>query len=276
MANAMKALPEYREVMAKLSQHMHISHQCMDLFKELGLLNLSDLEQTLATGKDEDGRVPKLNDLVDLVEDELRAAPDALTRLRLLGILIVSQDGIRSKDKDRLLTAARFTPKAARTLQNLQKMDCPLIQRKESSKLRSIFGQRAASSSLNESESEYSSSRYVCLLKSIMQKMSENSLSIEEFPSVVPMPDMGSSSGTAASARRGGTATSRWAKQPSGSNRSGGKGGGTRQIVFVAGGVCYSELRATSEMSNTSDKEFIIGGTRFVNPRQFVRELSTL
>ena len=139
MANAMKALPEYREVMSKLSQHMHISHQCMDLFNKASLLNLSELEQTLATGKDENGRTPKVSELVDLVEEELKSSPDALTRLRLLGIFIVSQKGIRSRDKDRLLTAARLNPKAARTLQNLQKMGCPLIQKTESSKLNSIL-----------------------------------------------------------------------------------------------------------------------------------------
>ena len=139
MANAMKKLPEYREVMSKLSQHMHIAHQCMDLFNKAGLMGLSELEQTLATGKDENGRTPKVSELVDLVEKELMSADDALTRLRLLGIFIVSQRGIRSRDKDRLLRAARLNPKAARTLQNLQKMGCPLIQRTESSKLKSIL-----------------------------------------------------------------------------------------------------------------------------------------
>ena len=80
-----------------------------------------------------------MSELVNLVEEELKTSADALTRLRLLGIFIVSQKGIRNRDKDRLLTAARLNPKAARTLQNLQKMGCPLIQKTESSRLNSIL-----------------------------------------------------------------------------------------------------------------------------------------
>ena len=55
MAKALKALPEYREIMSKLSQHMQIAHQCMDAFGSQGLLELSELEQTLATGKTDEG-----------------------------------------------------------------------------------------------------------------------------------------------------------------------------------------------------------------------------
>jgi len=41
MAKALKALPEYREIMSKLSQHMQIAHQCMDVFNAQGLLDLA-------------------------------------------------------------------------------------------------------------------------------------------------------------------------------------------------------------------------------------------
>ena len=45
--------------MAKLSQHMHIAHECMSEFNKQGLLDLSGLEQTMATGVDESGKAPK-------------------------------------------------------------------------------------------------------------------------------------------------------------------------------------------------------------------------
>lgn len=146
-------------------------------------------------------------------------------------------------------------------------------------------GQRAAASGRNDAESEYSTSRYVCLLKMIMQEMNEGTLSLEEYPSVVPMPDEGSSSGTAASARnrqsisgsarRDTSRASRWSRQeakPVKRNTY----SGARQIVFMAGGLCYSEIRSVYEVMESGEKEFIVGGTRFLNPRQFARELSTL
>eukprot|EP00957_Ditylum_brightwellii_P211611 15366378-Ditylum_brightwellii.AAC.1 len=58
MANALKDLPEYHDVMSKLSQHMHISHQCIEIFNWQTLLDMSELEQTLATGKNDIGNAP--------------------------------------------------------------------------------------------------------------------------------------------------------------------------------------------------------------------------
>jgi len=128
MASALKALPEYREVMDKLSQHMHLSHQCMEIFNKKGLLELAEVEQTLATGKTEEGRVPKLNELVDMVEEQLQSVQDSQVRLRLLAIYILSQNGVRPSDQDRLFAAARLSPQEQKVLSNLEKMGCPLIQ----------------------------------------------------------------------------------------------------------------------------------------------------
>ncbi len=50
----------------------------------------------------------------------------------------------------------------------------------------------------------------------------------------------------------------------------------TRMIVFVAGGACYSELRATSEIMEKGGQEIIIGSTHFVNPAEFTQDLSSL
>merc|ERR550539_599219 len=69
MANALKNLPEYREVMSKLSQHMHISHRCMGIFNSMDLMNLSDLEQTMANGTDDEGKGVKVATMVDQVEE---------------------------------------------------------------------------------------------------------------------------------------------------------------------------------------------------------------
>jgi syntaxin-binding protein 1 len=120
MAAALKSLPEYKEVMSKLSQHMHISHECMDSFKKDGLLDLSDLEQTLATGKDEDGRSPKLADMIDRVEGYLMRIKNTKARLRLILIVTIAQGGLRSQDRRRLMNAAELTRADSQTLNALE------------------------------------------------------------------------------------------------------------------------------------------------------------
>jgi syntaxin-binding protein 1 len=120
MATALKALPEYKEIMSKLSQHMHISHECMDVFKKDGLMDLSDLEQTLATGKDEDGRSPKLADMIDRVEGYLMRIKDPKKRLRLILIVTISQGGMRTQDRRRLMNAAELSRSDSQILNALE------------------------------------------------------------------------------------------------------------------------------------------------------------
>lgn len=119
LAATLKQLPEYREVMSKLSQHMHIAHECMDKFNKGGLLDLSDVEQTLATGKDEENRVEKLSETIGRCESALIRIKDPTDRLRLILIAIISQGGLTRGDKDRLLRAASLGRKELQTLESL-------------------------------------------------------------------------------------------------------------------------------------------------------------
>jgi syntaxin-binding protein 1 len=122
LASALKDLPEYREVMSKLSQHLHIAHDCMDKFNRAGLLDLADIEQTLATGKDEDGRSPKLTETISRCESALIRLQDPDDRLRLILIATISQNGLSSADRDRLLRAAQLGRSQLQTLESLNRI----------------------------------------------------------------------------------------------------------------------------------------------------------
>ena len=236
MAKALKALPEYREIMSKLSQHMQIAHQCMDQFNRQGLLDLSDLEQTLATGKTNEGRTPKLKELLGGVVEQFRSRQtNSLMRLCLLAIVIVIQHVVSSGGLQKLLQEANLEPDELRTFDNLERMGCPIVRKDDSGKggigklaakvrdarVGSYHGGRGG-----ESDLEYSSSRYNCLLKSIMEDAAQGNLSVDDFPSVLPLPDAESmlapSSMTKAKSVRNATSATVWSK----TSRNGGGGGG--------------------------------------------------
>jgi syntaxin-binding protein 1 len=122
LAAALKELPEYREVMSKLSQHMFIAHKCMGSFSKDGLLDLSDIEQTLATGQDEDGRAPKFTELISRAEGTLVRMTEAKDRLRLILIATISQNGLSSADKDRLIRAGQPSREDQQTLESISKI----------------------------------------------------------------------------------------------------------------------------------------------------------
>eukprot|EP00986_Skeletonema_menzelii_P019174 scaffold27078_cov168-Skeletonema_menzelii.AAC.4 len=288
MAKALKALPEYREIMSKLSQHMQIAHQCMDAFTKQRLLDLSDLEQTLATGKTEDNDVPKLKEILGQVVNEFRQQPDSSMRLRLLAITIVSQRGLESQDYlDKLLNEARLTKGELKALKNLEKLGCPLVRAPQSGtkgRLGKMRGTKVSAYHPDaiESSNEYANSRYVCVLKAIMDKAAKGNLSVDEFPSVMPLPDAEgmlapSSLSKAKSVRRVTSSSSKWAGSSStNSQGSKKKGHGGRQIIFMAGGMCYSELRAAREVMADTNMEIVVGSNRFIKPLDFLIDCKNL
>ena len=288
MAKALKALPEYREVMSKMSQHMQIAHQCMDVFTKTRLLDLSDLEQTLATGKTEDMTVPKLKEILGEVVEEFRKQPNSLMRLRLLAIVIISQRGLESQSYlDKLLPEANLSPKELNALKNLEKMGCPLVKTSQGRSKGRMPKMGAAKISAYdpgavESDSEFSNSRYVCLLKPIMEKAALGTLNVDEYPSVLPLPDaeamLGpSTSSKAKSVRKATSSSSKWAGSSS-TNSQGvkKKGHGGRQIIFMVGGMCYSELRAAREVMEKTNMEIVVGSNRFIKPIDFMGDWKNL
>ena len=133
--------------------------------------------------------------------------------------------------------------------------------------------------SMNDTESEYSSSRFACELKGTLLQMQENKLSLDDFPSVLPMPVQHTESvgrSKVAKSARGDTTPSRFRKNNGDSSAGGQKLFGARQIVFIAGGACYSELRSARDVMDASGYETMLGCTHLVNPSDFVKGLATL
>jgi syntaxin-binding protein 1 len=137
-----------------------------------------------------------------------------------------------------------------------------------------------------------------------MEELVHNELSMDDYPSVLPMPDMpstqggsaasgkrgsggsgagasarGSRAGQAASARKAGGPTSRWGKSSTrqASASSGPKSfNGGRAIVFMMGGLSYSEMRVARQVMMKESREVVIGSTAFVSPQEFVEDLAAL
>lgn len=83
------------------------------------------------------------------------------------------------------------------------------------------------------------------------------------------------------SARKKSDPSSRWNKS-SGSERgstasgSGTAYGGGRCIVFMLGGLAFSEIRVAREVMKSESTEIIIGSTAFVSPKEYMSELESL
>jgi syntaxin-binding protein 1 len=138
MSSVLKDLPEYREVTSKLAQHFHLVIECLNTYKSK-LVNINMLEQTLATGKDEDGRAPKLSDIMDKVEEALLKMKDSKSRLRMILLATISQGGLRQEDRRRLLNAADLSRKETRTLNALEVMGVSIFASADKKSIVSMF-----------------------------------------------------------------------------------------------------------------------------------------
>jgi syntaxin-binding protein 1 len=280
MAAAVKALPEYRETMAKLSQHVSITQKCMDVFTANQLLEIHALEEKMSTGEDDDGKQVKQPELLKQLIDTL-IMPDVSQqiKIRLLSIYFLTRS-CTAEERRRLTQAANLTGPEQQILLNFERgLGVTLLQ---STNTRTAAGQsgggilsmfKGKSQAKHEPtpEGQYAESRHKCRLKGILESLmgaeGSEALQSDLFASIGPA---GNAVPVAKSARKFANHT-KFAKN---SNRS--MYQSSRYIVCIAGGVASSELRTAYELMNSLGKEVIIGGTHLINPNIYLKDVASL
>lgn len=183
-------------------------------------------------------------------------------KMRLIAIFIIAQEGITEGDRRQLVGAAGLTREDQDALIHLEALGVNVQKTKNHSS--SLWGSKSTKAKRRTDQaSEYSASRYVCPLKDLIEQTVQGELSTEAYPSILPMPSQ-EGKPIARSLRK--HEKGRLGKQPA--TFSGG-----RSLVFVAGGVTYSELRAAYEVMEQHKKEVVIGGTSYLTPNAYIKLL---
>lgn len=275
MAAAVKKLPEYTQTMTKLGQHVAIATQCMDAFSRQGLMNLSQVEQTISTGFDEDGKEVKGAKLKDLVCETLRSPMAPEQRLRLLCIYYISQRVVQGTDDfiRQAIAAAKLPSVDQQTLTNLDKLlpAASAAAAAQAAKTGGIFSsifKGKAQKHAPTPEGEYADTRHVCQMKTLLEQFLAGELPTDKFPATGPSVSASSKS-EAKSVRKFG-ANSKFAKKDTVSFTGG------RYMVFVAGGIAYPELRVGYELMKSEGKEVVLGGTHLISPDTYINDVQNL
>jgi hypothetical protein len=274
MAAAVKELPEYRETVSKLNQHVRIAQMCMDAFGKNDLMEVSQLEQTMSTGVDEEGKEVKGPKLVQQLVEVLRKPLGTLMKLRLMAIFVITQRGVSPEDRRQLGIASGLSGPEQQILMSFERL-CVALHASQGPGKGSIFSMfkgKAAPKHAPTAEGDYADTRHTCRLKQILEQLMGGELPADKFPSLGP-PAAGSGAGSdksaAKSVRRFGN-NSRWGR----SNQAQYSGG--RFIVFIAGGVAYSELRTCHDLMVQQNKEVVVGGSHVISPDKFVENVASL
>ena len=294
MANALQAMPEFQAATAALNKHMSVAHEALGKFHGAGLLELSNLEQSLATGRDEADQTVRPKDVFDEVCDELRKhakKPSAGHALRLLACYVVARAGRpAAAEREALLgalgadaaqqralvalaqhvaAAGRPTADDAAALGASAKAREKSERRKKTSNLARLRGAMKltfAAKKGDEPDDDVADSRYAPPAKALLAALADGSLDGDLYPALG-----GGAAGKPAKAAP--VSVRKNASRLAGAKKKEAFSG-SRLVVIVLGGVTYSELRSAYEVSREKRKEVIIGGTQLLTPDMFLAQLA--
>ncbi|KAK2627818.1 hypothetical protein QTJ16_002464 [Diplocarpon rosae] len=262
-------LPQFQEMKEAYSLHLSMAQECMNIFQNRKLPDVASVEQSLATGLDEDYRKPKnlADQVVRLLDDESIGPAD---RLRLIMLYIIYRDGMIQEDIRRLLAHAALPPQNAEAITNFDLIGAHTTKatlKDARPPTQPLFPKKTAPTAQNE---EYALSRFEPMVKLMLEDISKGILDQITFPYIRPPID--NSEELAAQQQTSlRSAKPTWAR-----NRVSAAESRQRVIVFMAGGATYSESRACYEVSKTTGKDVFLATSHMVTPALYVRQVSDL
>ncbi|KAG9238496.1 Sec1 family protein [Amylocarpus encephaloides] len=265
-------LPQFQELKEAYSLHLSMAQECMNIFQHHRLPDLAAVEQTLATGFDEDLRKPKnvSDQVVRLLDDDAIGPSD---RLRLIMMYCLYREGMIIDDVQRMLIHAKLPSEVddTKVISNLDLLGGRTLRadvRDKKPTVTPIFPVKTQPAAIDE---EYALSRFEPNLKIMLEEMvSGRGLDTAVFPYTrQPMDNNAELAMQSQASLRSAKPT--WAR-----NRMSAVENRQRVIVFMAGGATYSESRACYEVSNTRGKDVFLVSSHMLTPPLFIRQLREL
>ncbi|KAL3103438.1 hypothetical protein niasHS_002624 [Heterodera schachtii] len=255
-----KKAPQYQKELNKFSTHFHLAEECMNRYKH-GVDKLCKVEQDLAIGMDADGERIKdpMKLMVPLLIDPSVKLED---RLRLILLYIFHKNGITDENLNKLLQHANIPQTERETLTNAALLGLNIVIDQGRKRVWNPSRRERGN------EQVYRESRWVPVVKDLMEDAIEDKLEIKHFPFLAGR-QISQPYRAPTSARYG-----QWHKDQRYSQMR----SGPRLIIFIVGGVTFSELRSAYEVTRTQKTwEVVIGSDQIITPERFLvnlRELS--
>ena len=273
----------------KFTKHVNISSFILEKFtgKYINgkLRAISELEQDMSTGVDNDGHKTKKNKigerLVEFIKDPV--IPVEL-KLRLIMIYIVSQDGIEAQTRRTLFKEAAISVEQSLADENLFHLGVTLQSSSKKGKTLKLRPDQLEKAAQRARDVPLELMRFLPLLQEVMNDLIIGKLVDDDFPYAKDAPSKAPNYQTrAAKDVRVADATARSARANR-ANRPGGKeekkdevkeiDNGPKFIVYVAGGCTFSEIRSAYDLSKDTACQLVLGSNNTITSSSFVNELS--
>ncbi|XP_071666443.1 syntaxin-binding protein 3 isoform X2 [Patagioenas fasciata] len=255
LSQLMKKMPHYRKEINRQVVYLNLAEDCMSKFKS-NIERLCKTEQDLALGTDAEGQ--KVKDLMRvLLPVLLNKSHESYDKIRAILLYIFSTNGTTQENLDKLIQNVQIESDSD-MIRNWKYLDVPVIssfavqQNKHPRRDRS-------------SEETFQLSRWTPVIKDVMEDAIENKLDSKDWPYSSQCPPTWNGSG-AVSARQKPRASYKEVRKSS-----------ARLIIFVIGGITYSEMRSAYEVSEAYKScEVVIGSTHILTPKRLLDEIKSL
>ncbi|XP_074894928.1 syntaxin-binding protein 3 [Buteo buteo] len=255
LAQLMKKMPHYRKEISRQVVHLNLAEDCMSKFKS-NIERLCKTEQDLALGTDAEGQKVK-DSMRVLLPVLLNKSHESYDKIRAILLYIFSTNGTTQENLDKLIQNVQIETDSD-MIRNWKYLDVPVIS---SSAAQQHKHQRRDRSS----EETYQLSRWTPIIKDVMEDAIENKLDSKDWPYCSQCPPTWNGSG-AVSARQKPKASYQDERKSS-----------ARLIIFVIGGITYSEMRSAYEVSQVYKScEVVIGSTHILTPKRLLDEVKSL
>lgn len=265
-------LTEFQEGRDAYTLHLDMAGECMKFFQERKLLEVSSVEQCLATGLDENFKKAKNlgSQLVQLMDDD---AVVPIDRLRLLLLYIMYRGGLLAGDIRKLLAHGQLPPQDGAVIANLELLGARVEKQLKDEKppVQPLFQRKPAPPPDSD---EAALSRYDLNLKLMLEEQVRGTLDPTVFPYTKPHTEsdgMGAQPNSNISQASLRSAKPTWAR-----TRSSAEQPRQRIIVFMAGGATFGEARSCYEVSQSFGKDVILTTSHMLTPSLYLRQLGDL
>jgi len=266
---AVQAMPQFQEKYSKYSLHITIGTSLTSHHVDDGLDRVAQFEIAMATGEDDEGNPIKNG---DKALEDLLVANDLSdeNKLRALAIYLVAQGStLKDKDRRRILSIIQFPKSLRSVLPNLNFLG---VNFSEGPKKEKRDKKKDKKKKVDEQQANYDLARFSPNVKQIVNELIEGTLSKEAFP----FKKEKESNDEGKKAQRKTTvlpsAKTRWWDK----SKEKKKTAGGRVIVFVAGGITFSETRSAYELTEKHSRPVIVGSDWITVPKEFIQNLAEL
>ncbi|KAM6199495.1 syntaxin-binding protein 3 isoform 2-T2 [Sarcoramphus papa] len=255
LTQLMKKMPHYRKEISRQVVHLNLAEDCMSKFKS-NIERLCKTEQDLALGTDAEGQKVK-DSMRVLLPVLLNKSHESYDKIRAILLYIFSTNGTTQENLDKLIQNVQIESDSD-MIRNWKYLDVPVISSSAPQQHKHRRRDRS-------SEETFQLSRWTPIIKDVMEDAIENKLDSKDWPYCSQCPPTWNGSG-AVSARQKPKASYQDERKSS-----------ARLIIFVIGGITYSEMRSAYEVSQAYKScEVVIGSTHILTPKRLLDEVKSL